>query len=162
MHRVAHHAEGNGSSMIAYKPEDAINTWPDGEYTATIESVTPKISKAGAASGLTTPNMHEVILTVYPTQEGGTQRVWDYISFPKGVWKLEQIAEALGELLSFKAATFDLEKYVGKNVAVYLRTKNDSFGAKNVVGEYLPMTSVDLKEMRKVASDEAADPDMPF
>ena len=148
--------------MIPYKPEDANTTWPDGEYTATIESVTPKVSKAGAANGLTAPNMFEVILTVYPTQEGGTQKVWDYISFPKGVWKLEQIAEALGELLSFKAATFDLEKFVGKNVAVYLRTKNDSFGAKNVVGEYLPMTSQELKEASKVASDEATDPDMPF
>jgi hypothetical protein len=148
--------------MIAYKPEDANTTWPDGEYTATIESVVPKISKAGAAKGLTEPNMHEVILTVYPTQEGGTQKVWDYIVYPSATWKLEQVAEALGKLDAFKLKQFNIETEVGKNVAVYLRTKNDSFGAKNVVGEYLPMTSVDLKEMRKVASDEAADPDMPF
>lgn len=146
--------------MIAYKPEDATTTWPDGEYTATIESVIPKISKAGEAKGLTEPNMHEVILTVYPIQGGSSQKVWDYCSYPKGTWKLEQIAEAVGQLDAFKAGKFDVEKYVGHNVAVYLRTKKDSFGEKNVIGEYLPMTGQERKEASK--APESLDEQIPF
>jgi hypothetical protein len=160
---MAYEPERNGGSVIPYKPEDANTTWPDGEYTATIESVTPKTSKAGVAKGLTEPNMHEVVLTVYPTQEGGTQRLYDYISYPKGTWKLEQIAESLGKLDAFKLKQFNIEAEIGKNVSVYLRTRDDpNFGAKNVVGEYLPMTSQELKEASKVASDEVVDPEMPF
>lgn len=148
--------------MIPYDHEDAVTTWPDGEYQATIESVVPKISKAGAAKGLTESNMHEIILVVYPTQEGANQKVWDYVSYPKGTWKLEQLAEALGELAAFKADAFDIETKVGRNVAVYLRTKKDSFGEKNVVGEYLPMTSQEFKAAQKAASDEAKDDSVPF
>jgi hypothetical protein len=147
--------------MIPYKHGDAVMTIPDGEYQASIESVTPKISKAGLAQGLVEPNMHEIILTVYPDGSAG-QKVWDYISYPKGTWKLEQIAEALGELAAFKADKFDIEAKVGRNLAVYLRTKTDSFGSKNVVGEYLPMTGQELKAASKVASDEANDPSVPF
>jgi hypothetical protein len=148
--------------VISYNPEDAVTTWPDGEYQATIESVVPKISKAGEAKGLTTCNMHEVILVVYPVGEGPNQKVWDYISYPKGTWKLEQLAEALGELTAFKAQKFDIETKVGQNVAVYLRTKTDSFGSKNIVGEYLPTTKQGFKAASKVTSDEAIDPDIPF
>jgi len=146
--------------VITYNPEDAVTTWPDGEYGATIESVVPKISKAGIEKGLATPNMHEIILKVYPTGEGPTQKVWDYISYPKGTWKLEQIAEALGGLDNFKAGRFNVEEHVGQNVTVYLRTKNDSFGAKNTVGEYLPGTVVPTRA--GPTAPTTLDSDIPF
>jgi hypothetical protein len=122
--------------LIPYNPNDAVNTLPDGEYAATIEDVVPQISKKAQAQGETEPNMHVVTLKVYP-QTGQPSRVWDYISYPKGTWKLEEVAVALGQAAAFKAGTFEIESFVGKNVRVYLRTKTDDYGSKNVVGEYL-------------------------
>ena len=120
--------------MIKYDPKDAKkqDLLDEGEYTATIEDVTPKLSKAAAARGETATNMLEIVLRV------DRLRVWDYVTVPAGVWKLEQIAAALGEADAFASGTFDLEKKVGATVGVYLRMKTDSFGSKMQVGEYKP------------------------
>jgi hypothetical protein len=118
--------------MLKYDPTDAKkrDLLDEGDYVATIEDVTKKISKKAAARGETKENMYEVVLRV------DALRVWDYVTIPEGTWKLEQIAEALGESDAFAAGTFDLEKKVGTPVGVYLRSKTDSFGTKMQVGEW--------------------------
>jgi hypothetical protein len=120
--------------MLKYDPSDAKKTkelLDEGEYAALIEDVTPRVSKAAEKRGETAPNMLELVLRV----EG--RKIWDYITFPTGLWKLEQIATVLGEADAFTAGTFDLEKKIGATVNVYLRAKSDSFGVKMQCGEYL-------------------------
>src|ERR1035438_10188798 len=117
--------------MLKYDPSDAKKTkelLDEGEYAALIEDVTPRVSKAAEKRGETAPNMLELVLRV----EG--RKIWDYITFPTGLWKLEQIATMLGESDAFTAGTFDLEKKIGATVNVYLRAKSDSFGVKMQVG----------------------------
>jgi citrate lyase beta subunit len=120
--------------MLKYDPTDAKkrDLLDEGEYVATIEDVTKKISKKAAARGETKENMYEVVLRV------DALRIWDYITIPEGTWKLEQIAKALGDADAFAAGTFDLEKKVGATVNVYLRAKTDAFGTKMQVGEWKP------------------------
>src|ERR1017187_9828375 len=108
--------------MIPYSPTDAKkrDLLDEGEYGATIEEVTKKISKKAAARGETKENMYEAVLRV------DSLRVWDYTIIPEGTWNLDQIGNALGEADAFAAGTFDLEKKVGPQVNVYLRAKTDA------------------------------------
>jgi citrate lyase beta subunit len=148
--------------MIPYSPTDAKkrDLLDEGDYVATIEDVTKKISKKAAARGETKENMYEVVLRV------GNQRVWDYVTIPGGTWKLEQIAEALGEADAFVAGTFDLEKKCGAKIGVYLRAKSDSFGVKMQCGEYLKPAHRDFgstgREKVAAAPAEDADEAVPF
>jgi hypothetical protein len=148
--------------MIPYSPTDAKkrDLLDEGDYVATIEDVTKKISKKAAARGETKENMYEVVLRV------GNQRVWDYVTIPEGTWKLEQIAEALGEADSFAAGTFDIEKTVGATINVYLRVKTDPRGVKMQVGEYLKPAHRDFgstgREKVAAAPAEDADEAVPF
>src|ERR1017187_7099568 len=91
--------------MLKYDPSDSKKTkelLDEGESQALIEDVTPRVSKAAEKRGETAPNMLELVLRV----EG--RKVWDYIVFPTGLWKLEQIATMLGEADAFVAGPFDL------------------------------------------------------
>ena len=157
--------------MIPYNPADSkkADLLDEGEYSAIVENVTPKLSKAAAARGETATNMLEIVLRV------DRLRVWDYVTVPAGVWKLEQIAAALGESDAFAAGTFDLETKCGATIGVYLRLKTDSFGSKMSVGEYKPahraiehaQRPLDFgstgREKAAVAAGEAPDDsDVPF
>ena len=151
--------------MISYNPSDAhkADLLDEGEYQATIEDVTPKLSKPAAARGETATNMLELLLRV------AGKRVWDYIVFPTGLWKLEQIAAALGESDAFTAGTFDLEKKCGAQIGVYLRVKTDPRGTKMQCGEYLKPAHRDFgstgheKVAATVATGEAPDDEsVPF
>ena len=150
--------------MLKYDPLDAKkqDLLDEGDYTAVIEDVTKKVSKAAAARGETEANMYELVLRV------GNRKVWDYITIPTGVWKLEQIAAALGLIDAFTAGTFDLEAQSGAKVCVYLRAKTDSFGTKMQVGEYKHArrdfgSTGKEKPAASVAAGEAPDDsDVPF
>jgi hypothetical protein len=149
--------------MLKYDPSDAKKTkelLDEGEYAALIEDVTPRVSKAAEKRGETAPNMLELVLRV----EG--RKVWDYIVFPTGLWKLEQIATMLGESDAFVAGTFDLEKKCGAQIGVYLRAKSDSFGVKMQCGEYLKPAHRDFgstgREKVAAAPAEDADEAVPF
>ena len=150
--------------MIPYDPTDAKkrDLLDEGDYTATLEDVTKKISKKAAARGETKENMYEVVLRV------GNQKIWDYVAIPEGTWKLEQIAAALGLSDAFTAGTFDLEAQSGAKVCVYLRAKTDSFGTKMQVGEYKHArrdfgSTGKEKPAASVAAGEAPDDDsVPF
>ena len=148
--------------MIPYNPSDAhkADLLDEGEYQATIEDVTPKLSKPAAARGETATNMLELLLRV----EG--KRIWDYIVFPTGLWKLEQIAAALGESDAFTAGTFDLEKKCGAQIGVYLRVKTDKVSTKMQCGEYLKPAHRDFgstgREKVAAAPAEDADEAVPF
>jgi len=142
--------------MLKYDPLDAKkqDLLDEGEYPAVIEDVTPKISKAGAARGETKPNMLEIVLRI------GARKVWDYVTVPAGVWKLEQIAAALGETDAFTAGTFNLEDKGGARINVYLRAKTDSFGTKMQCGEYLKPTG--KAKAAPVAAADTDDDAVPF
>lgn len=115
-----------------YDPKDGegkgFETWDAGEYDASIEFVEEKKSSNGNP-------MLEVVLEVYDGAK--KQKVWDYITAPGGVWKLRQIAEAIGEKKAFDDCKFDLTEHKGSNLTVTLGVKSDKkYGDKNVVKEY--------------------------
>lgn len=118
-----------------YEPDEANRVWPDGTYSASIITVQKKTSRAGNS-------MLEICLEVYL----GTKKklLWDYIVRPTTIWKLEELAKALGAIKAFKEKTFDLKEYVGKSLEISIRTKDDAeFGKHNVVAKYISSKEVD-------------------
>jgi hypothetical protein len=106
--------------MFTYDPKQASNAWPikndDGRpivFDAAIKSVKEGISKKSGGEMLT------ISFTVW-NEDGKTKTIDDYIT-AKAVFKLKQIAKALGRSAEFDAGSFDLENYVGSSVSVHLK-----------------------------------------
>lgn len=134
--------------MIPYNPKDANPLCAAGDYQATIKAVTEKDSKAGN-------RMHELEFIVYNGE--GTLLVFDYIVYPKFVWKLKRLAVALGALEAFEAGTFDPAEYEGRNLTLNIGVDEakDGYDAKNSVKGYAPKAGA-------VAGDDDGMGPLPF
>lgn len=114
--------------MFLYEPDEASWIWPDGAYPARVLRVEEKTSKKGNP-------MLEVHLEV---RHGKKKKVLkDYIARPGGIWKLKELADALGAREEFEKKVFDLEGYVGRPVDVAIVTRDSQeFGERNYIDEY--------------------------
>ena len=135
--------------MFSYNPEDASSVFAKGEYDAVLKKVTEKTSKAGNA-------MLEVNWTLY---DGERQTgLFDYIVNPATIYKLKQIAKAMGKLADFEGKTFDLAAHVESTIRVAVDVEEqDGFDDKNVVKKYLPKANGTPTQAKR-----AEDPDIPF
>lgn len=117
---------------INYNPKDAVTLAPVGIHPAVIESIEEKKSKQGN-------DMAAVSLKVYVGER--TFTVFDYWVFtPGGLWKVKQVAKALG--INFDAGVFNADDYLNKSLKVDLTTeKQPGYDEKNKVQEYLPKNS---------------------
>lgn len=117
--------------MITYNPKDASVVWPAGDYTATIEAVEEKTSKAGN-------DMHALTFTVYNGDRA--IHVAEYIVYPAFTWKLKKLAVALGAVDTFHAGRFDPADFIGRNLTVTLGIEDgkDGYDEKNKITAYKP------------------------
>lgn len=141
-----------------YNPKDAESCLPEGEYEATVNSVTEGESKTSGNPMLT------VGFAVYPPA-GGERKVNDYIVNPSTLFKMKKIARALGEEDDFKAGTFDLADHIGANLTLVLDVQQqDGFDDKNNVKDYKPLARRTVASgTRKAAPAETIeDKDIPF
>jgi len=130
------------SNGWGYNPEDAKRPVIDpGTYPATIVAATHKRSS-------TDKPMVELIFKVY-TEEGERQ-LWDYmVCDPKAIWKLENLANALGQEDVFATGTFDPAKYVNHNVMVQVVIKK-------ATGQYPESNSIKGYERKPSANAPSA------
>lgn len=130
-----------------YSSKEASSVWPAGPYEATLVNTEIGKSKAGNPMLI----LHFVIYG-----DGGRERpLKDYVVRPSGIWKLEQLAAALGREKDFEADTFDAAEHLQSNVTVNLvvRKGNEQYPKEqNQIGGY--------EKLARVATS-GADPQAP-
>lgn len=117
---------------MKFDPRAANTLIPDGEYDAEIAEAEDTTSKKGNA-------MMKLNVKVW-AGNGGPRVVFDYIVDPHSIWKLKQIAAAIGKNDVFASGEMGPSHIRGESVRVAIKTQKDKTGEfedKNVVARYL-------------------------
>lgn len=132
-----------------YRPEDAVECMKAGEYDAVLSAVDYKTSKAGN-------DMAVAAWTVY--EDSGKERTLkDYVVNPNTLFRLKQIARAMGKLDSFEAGNFQLEDHIGERIRVKLKVEQQSgYPDQNKIHAYLESNG------NPVAAGAVSDKGIPF
>ena len=131
---------------MQYNPKDASQCLPAGEYQATIMKAVETQSKNGKDMlafqfKIYGPGNRVAILTEYIVAEV--------------LWKLKNIAKAVGQLAAFETGEFRESDYVGRNLAVALEVEESpEFGEQNRIKAY----RVSVSGVRKESSDSDLPP----
>lgn len=121
---------------MKYDPKDAdSNLIAEGEFDAEIKLAEDAYSKAGN-------EMMKLTIHVW-AGAGGPRVVFDYAVVPGGVYKLKQIAAALGIMPKFESGSMGPPDIIGASLRVLVKTEKSKgdFPAKNVIARYLPSAS---------------------
>lgn len=135
--------------MFKYNPEDATSCLPEGEATMVLIKAEDKVSRAGN-------DMAVITFDAYVGERKG--RVTEYIVNPTTLYKLKQIAKALGSKAvgEFDKGEFDPNAHAGETLrAVLAIDSQDGFDDKNVVKKYL--AAGDAAPAPKPVDSNAAD-----
>jgi hypothetical protein len=137
--------------MFKYDPNDATSCLPEGEATLAIKSAEDKVSRAG----------NDMIVVTFEAFSGDRKGlVTEYVVNPTTLFKLKQIAAALGPkaLAEFNAGKFDPATHVGETLRAVLAIESqDGFDDKNKVKKYLPAGSAPAASAPKQDDVNAAD-----
>ena len=116
-----------------YDPKDATNCLPAGEYDATLANVEEKRSKAG----------NPMLELTYAVYGGGREvRIRDYVVNPSGIYRLRNLARALGKEDEFNSGSFDAQNYKDTDVRVELSVEQqEGFDDQNRIKKVLPPTA---------------------
>lgn len=126
--------------MFSYDPKDASKVWPVKDeagqfidYDAMLKSVTNGTSKTSGQP------MQTLEVEVY-NGEGKSQTIKEYVT-RNSLFKLKQLAAALGKAEDFKQGQFQADDHIGAGFIVSLSIEEDLSGAfedKNKVGRFKP------------------------
>lgn len=132
---------------LQYNHKDASNAWPEANYPAVLISVEDAVSK-------TSGNPMEVwTFEVFNDATGKKQELKDYVS-SNAIFKIKQLAMALGQMADFKANKFHAEAWINSNVMLGLIIEDDpQYGEKNRIGR---ISAVPGSPVPPVASHPAA------
>jgi hypothetical protein len=140
--------------MFDYNPADATSCLPEGDATLAIIKCEDKTSRAG----------NDMIVVTFEAFVGDRKGlVTEYVVNPSTLFKLKQIAKALGPkaVAEFDAGTFDPAKHIGETFAAVLAIESqDGFDDKNKVKKYLPANG--SAPAPKAPAAEADDESVPF
>ena len=113
---------------MKFNPKDATITLPDGEYDAVIEAAAEETSKKG------NPMLH-IVLAVWSQQRKAYVHEYFVDSNASMLSMLKQLCAATG--IDFNAGEVTADMLKNRNLRVYLKTRTDSYGDKNVVSKYV-------------------------
>lgn len=118
---------------VQYNPQDAVMVWPEADYQAVLEQVQDATSKP-KNDGTGNKPMQILIWTIYHS-DGREQTIKDYIVIPAALFKLKQLAIALGKRAEFEAGKFQADDNVGCNVVAELLVESSAgYDDKNKIG----------------------------
>jgi hypothetical protein len=141
--------------MFDYNPEDATSCLPEGEATLAIKSCEDKTSRAG----------NDMIVVTFEAFSGDRKGlITEYVVNPSTLFKLKQIATALGPaaLAEFNTGKFDPAKHVGETLSAIIAIESqEGFDDKNKVKKYLPK-SAGVPAPSPKAQDDVNAADCPF
>ena len=143
---------------MKFDPAAAVTLIPDGEYDAEIVSAEETKSKKGN-------DMWKLAVKVW-TGGGGPRVIFDYIVNPGTIYKLKQLASALGKRDLFDSGDMGTQEVTGESVRVSIKTETDKTGQfedKNVVARYLPQSAGVTHSQNGTASKGGVDDEeIPF
>jgi len=126
----------------AYSPSAAkSNVLPKGDYEAELVAVKDNISKGEKTKGQAT---QDLTFKVYGP-EGKEKMVFDQIIFPSdenpdgshSLWKLKNLAKALGKEAEFEAGTFQAEEQVGSLIKATVSIESQvGYDDRNCIGNF--------------------------
>lgn len=152
---------------IDYDPKDAVLCWPEGDYDAVLDKVEDKTSKIKPDGSGGNP-MQVLTWTVYHP-DGRQQSISDYIVVPTGLFKLRQLATALGKKTEFDAGRFQADDQIGCTVTASLAIEQqEGFDDKNRIARVKPKAGTFTRPERKpVTAPDLSQPqfkedDIPF
>jgi len=117
---------------MKFDPKAGNSLIPDGEYDAEIATAEETLSKSGK-------DMMKLSLKVW-AGGGGPRIVFDYLVVPETIWRLKQIAAAIGKLEQYNAGEIHTSDLKGASVRVSVKTQPDKTGKyedRNVIARYL-------------------------
>lgn len=140
---------------MKFNPDDAVNLMPDGEYDAEIADAEEARSKNGN-------DMMKLTVRVFPG--GGPRLLFDYAVVPSTLYKLKQLAGAVGLADKFAKGELQPEDIKGKSVRVTIGTEpaKNGFEPKNKVTRYLPQEAGHVAPPAASRRAPVADDDIPF
>lgn len=121
---------------MKYRAKDASNAIEAGTYQASIKAV---ISAKDDGSPLRDKNGYDMLKIVYDVYVGDRTRAFtEYQSAsPVSLWRYAKLADALGARAEFKAETFDVSDYIGRNLILELTVQDsEQYGEQNRVKSY--------------------------
>jgi len=134
-----------------HRPIEELDVFPKGEYDAMVISGTEKRSKKGN-------DMLELMLKVFHPG-GQTKLVYDYlVDIESMAFKTRHFCESAG--LDYDAGEIDAAAVADASVRVKLDSKEDEYGKKNVVRDYVMRSNVPAGQ--QAAPFEVTDSDVPF
>lgn len=143
--------------MPRYNPKDAVQCIPEGTYDSVIELVEDTTTKNG-------DEMQKVLFHVYDNH-GRERKHWEYFTFGQMLFRYKKIARALGQEDAFKAGTFDLKDFQGKNLRLELVIEEGKNGYEdqNRAKEFHPPGAVQMQSRHsRVNVSDASEDDLPF
>lgn len=115
---------------FSYRPEDALECLKEGEYDAVLHGVTEKTSKAG----------NPMLVAEWEVYDESNRKpiLKDYVVNPQTLFRLKQIARAMGKIADFEAGRFDLQEHVGTRIKLKLKVEEQAgFPDQNKIHAYL-------------------------
>jgi hypothetical protein len=123
--------------MFKYNPNDASNVWPSHDdtgapilYDATLYNVLDGVSKS-SNQPMQTWEIHVF------NAEGQQRTIKEYVT-AKALFKVKQLADALGKRADFNAGTFKAEDYMGASFMVELSIEDgtEGYDDKNRINKF--------------------------
>jgi hypothetical protein len=112
-----------------YNPKDASQCWPEGDYHGTLVKVEESQSKRSGN------DMEAWTFRAYH-QDGREQIITDYVVVPSCVFKIKQLAIALGRKDDFENGVFQAADYLKSDVLLALKIEeSDEFDDKNKIAK---------------------------
>ena len=138
-----------------YNPQDASDTWADGDYKAEIHRVEERQSRAGN-------DMVEIVVKVF-NGDGAHIFVRDYIvcNLQFHLQRLKKLCAACEPEIDFEAGELDTTQLVDQTVMVTLKTEDgqDGFEDRNVVKTYMRYVGKRKQKKKKVTGTTVSLPE---
>lgn len=143
---------------VDYNPKDAVQVWAAGEYPATLTKVEDKISKVKPDGTGGNPMQ---VWTFRAFNDDREQLIFEYVVIPASVFKIRQLADALGRHADFDAGTFQADDYIGADVLLDLMIDqqpgyDDKNKVKKIKAAGVPSGAVPQPPMSRQAAREPA------
>ena len=135
-----------------YEPKQATLGLPDGQYSASIKTVEDTHSKKGDP-------MRVITFEVYDGSDTTTIKDYYLEGNRIAMYRMKQLAIAVGDLQRFEEGFFDAYESMGKNLVVEIVT---DYRGYNKVKAFIPASASAISEATGDDANPEPEDDLPF
>lgn len=138
--------------MIEYNPKDASKCWDKGDYSAVLLTVEDGFSN-------NTGNPMQTWQIECYRDDGKKQVIKEYVVIPGALFKVKQLAQALGKADDFNTGQFQPEDHIGASfTAALVIEESEGYDDKNKVGRYKPLAQRAPASQQRNATPQRSHP----